>query len=360
MSSTSFPAAPLCALALLYTACGSAPAEKTEAVDTVVAVTTAVAASRPMPDTVPLTGELVASAEAHVSADTNGVVTALKVERGQHVSRGDVIATVDARTAQLGADAASAQRALAEVQLKTAQDECARAEALHRDGAIPNAQYDRTMAQCAAQAQAVEAAQANASLAGTNAAKAQIRAPFSGTVGEKLVDVGEFVAAAQPVITLYTDEALRVRFSVPERQSAAVHEGQAARFAVTTAPDAAHDAIVRYVSPALRAPARDLVVEAEVQDPTGLKPGMYARLDLAVDETPRVTVPDAAVHTDGAVSTVYVVRADRAFRTVVRVGGRKDGATAVLTDLAEGDIVVVDPPDALHDGARVSVTAGGN
>lgn len=360
MPPSSLPSALLIALALLSTACKTTTVEKEDVKDTVIAVTTVAAASRPMPDTVPLTGELVASAEAHVSADTNGIVTALKVERGQHVSRGDVLATVDARTAQLGADAASAQSALAKVQLKNAQEECARAETLHRDGAIPNAQYDRTLAQCAAQTQAVEAAQANAKLAGTNAAKAQIRAPFSGTVGEKLVDVGEFVAAAQPVVTLYTDEALRVRFSVPERQSGTVHEGQTARFEVTTAPGVFHEAIVRYVSPALRAPARDLVVEAEVQDATGLKPGMYARLDLAVDETPRITVPNAAIHTDGAVSTIYVVRADRAFQTVVRLGGTKDGATAVLTDLAEGDLVVLNPPDTLHDGAQVSATAGGN
>lgn len=87
---------------------------------------------------------------------------------------------------------------------------------------------------------------------------------------------------------------------------------------------------------------------------------MYARLDLTVDETPRVTVPNTAIHTDGAVSTIYVVRADRAFQTVVRLGGTKDGATAVLTDLAEGDLVVIDPPEALHDGAQVSATAGGN
>ena len=360
MSPSSLPSALVIALSLLSLACKPTTAEKEAVKETVIAVTTVAAATRPMPDTVALTGELVASAEAHVSADTNGVVTALKVERGQHVSRGDVIATVDARTAQLGADAASAQSALAQVQLKNAQEECARAETLHRDGAMPNAQYDRAITQCAAQARAVEAAQANASLAGTNAAKSQIRAPFSGTVGEKLVDVGEFVGAAQPVVTLYTDEALRVRFSVPERQSGAVREGQTARFEVTTAPDVQHDAIVRYVSPALRAPARDLVVEAEVQDATGLKPGMYARLDLAVDETPRVTVPDAAIHTEGSVSTIYVVRGDRAFRTVVRLGGSKDGSTSVLTDITEGDLVVLNPPETLHDGAQVNATAGGN
>lgn len=345
------------ALALLLTGCGASGTAEKKPDAAPIAVTTAVAATQAMPDTIALTGELVASEEAHVSADTNGVVTSIRVERGQHVDKGDVVATVDARVAQLSADAAAAQRSLAEVQLQSAQDECTRAEALHQQGAMPQAQYDRALSQCQAQTRALQAAQANASLAGTSLSKAQIRAPFSGTVGEKLVDVGEFIAAAQPVITLYTDDALRVRFSVPERQSVAVVEGQVARFAVTAAPEDWREAIVRYVSPALRAPARDLVVEAEVADPTGLRPGMYAQVGLAVAETPRVTVPDAAITTEGTVSKVYVVRSDRAFATIVKRGATLDGSTAVLTDLAAGDVVVLNAPEGLHDGSRVTTTA---
>lgn len=346
------------ALLLFLGACSGTDGATSADVAAPVAVTTAVAADRSAPESLPLTGELVASEEAHVSADTNGVVTSVRVQRGQHVDKGDVIATVDARAAKLGADAASAQQALAEVQLTEAKSQCARAESLHAQGAMATSQYDLAMAQCKAQTEALQAASANASLAGTSLSKAQVRAPFSGRVGERLVDVGEFVAAAQPVISLYTDEALRVRFSVPERQAGSVAEGQVARFALTSAPDAWRESVVRFVSPALRAPARDLVVEAEVSDVAGLKPGMFARIALEVGQASHVSVPDAAVHTDGSVSSLYVVREGRAFQTVVRKGASAEGYTAVLTDLAVGDVVVVNPPDTLHDGAAVNATAG--
>lgn len=348
------------ALLLLLGACAGADGTSSADVAPAVPVTTALAAERSTPETLPLTGELIASEEAHVSADTNGVVTSVRVQRGQHVNKGDVIATVDARVAQLNAEAASAQQALAEVQLTEAKTQCARAESLHAQGAMATSQYDLAMTQCKAQTEALQAASANASLAGTSLAKAQVRAPFSGRVGERLVDVGEFIAAAQPVISLYTDEALRVRFSVPERQAGSVAEGQVARFALTSAPDDWRESVVRFVSPALRAPARDLVVEAEVSDVAGLKPGMFARIALEVGQAPHVAVPDAAVHTEGSVSSVYVVREGRAFQTVVRKGASAEGYTAVLTDLAVGDVVVVSPPDTLHDGALVTATAQAN
>lgn len=326
--------------------------------DPVVAVTLGTAESRPMPGVLPLTGALVAANQAHVAADASGTVTSVTVERGQKVNRGQVIAVVDTRISQLSSTASAAQRDLAQAQLAAANDECTRAQALYTGGAMSKAQYDRTMTTCDAQTHALDAARAQAAIATTTLAKAQIRAPFAGTVGERLVDVGEFVGPSQPVITLYTDDALRVRFTVPQKDVPLVHEGQKARFRTVGASGDWREATVRYLSAALRDQTRDLVVEAEVavaegNDATALRPGMFAEVALDLDDAPAVVVPDAAVVTDNTVHTLFVAREGRVFKSVVDIGESRDGVTVVRTDVAAGDKVVLAPPANLADGARV-------
>lgn len=332
---------------------GSSDPEAAAERDPVVSLQLADAVTRDMPATLPLTGALVASSEAHVPADASGTLLSVNVERGQKVQRGDVLAVVDTRITRLSSAASDAQVGLAQAQLAAAEEECKRAEALFAGGAMTKAQYDRTVSTCAAQARALDAARAQAQIAGTTLAKSQIRAPFAGVVGERLVDVGEFVGPSQPVVTLYTNEALRVRFAVPQKDVALVREGQSLRFRVTDGADGWHTGVVRFVSAALREQTRDLVVEAEVSDPAGLRPGMFAEVALDLDAAPAVVVPDAAVLTDGPVHTVYVARQGRVFKTVVDVGESRDGVTVIRTDVAAGDKVVLSPASNLRDGARV-------
>jgi RND family efflux transporter MFP subunit len=331
----------------------SVDATKDPARDPVVSVTLGDATARPMPTVLPLTGALVASNQAHVAADASGTITSVNVERGEKVSRGQVIAVVDTRISRLSSVASDAQVNLAAAQLGAAEDECTRAEALFAGGAISKAQYDRTLSTCSAQKRALDAAKAQAQIAGTTLSKAQIRAPFAGTVGERLVDVGEFVGPSQPVVTLYTDGALRVRFSVPQKNVTDVREGQKVRFRTAGQDDGWHDGVVRFLSAALREQTRDLVVEAEVTDPTGLRPGMFAEVALELDAAPAVVVPDAAVLTDGSVHTVFVARDGRVFKSIVDVGESRDGFTVIRTDVAAGDKVVLSPAANLRDGSRV-------
>lgn len=332
---------------------GSSDPEALVGADPVVPLTLGDATSRPMPATLPLTGALIASNEAHVPADASGTLLSVNVERGQKVQRGDVLAVVDTRITRLSSAASNAQVGLAQAQLAAADEECKRAEALYAGGAMTKAQYDRVLSTCTAQARALDAARAQAQIAGTTLAKSQIRAPFAGVVGERMVDVGEFVGPSQPVVTLYTNEALRVRFAVPQKSVALVREGQSLRFRVGDDPADWRAGVVRFVSAALREQTRDLVVEAEVTDPTGLRPGMFAEIALDLDAAPAVVVPDAAVRTDGTLHTVYVARQGRAFKTIVDIGESRDGFTVIRTDVAAGDKVVLSPAANLRDGARV-------
>jgi membrane fusion protein (multidrug efflux system) len=307
-----------------------------------------------MPKWLPVTGTIVADRQAQVAADATGVVVSTSAERGQPVKKGDELVVIDTRISQLSAVASGAQEGVARAQLEAAQKDCERAKQLLDQGVIPQAQYDRTAAQCEAQSKALQAASASADIAQTSLSKTRVRAPFDGRIGDRLVEVGAFVANASPVVTLYAVEALRVRFTVPEAKVASIVQDAPIKFRVA-ASDQEYDGMVRYVSPALREQTRDLVVEAVAENTDGnLRPGMFASVRVAVASVPQPVVPDSAVRGADTVHTVFTVREGRAFENVVRVGAEQGGYTAVLTDLADGDEIVVDPPAGLRDGQLIS------
>jgi membrane fusion protein (multidrug efflux system) len=181
-----------------------------------------------------------------------------------------------------------------------------------------------------------------------------VKAPFAGIVGERFVEVGEYVTPATRVASIYSIDPIRLSIAVPEAEVAQVAAGHDVTFTVVALPGRTFTAEVKYVSPMLRESTRDLVVEAVADNPDhALRPGMFATVHVGVGETPRPTVPSTAVvHKDGK-TLVWLVRDGRAIPQVVRVGPERDGRVAVLSGAAVGDLVVEAPPGDLVDGTRV-------
>ena len=206
---------------------GDAQAQKAKAVVLPpVAVETAPVELRRMPRYLTLTGSVVANLQSEMAANVSGRVVATLVERGQAVKGGQVIAIVDSKAAGLSATAASAQANFADTQVGQARQDCARAEQLMATNAIAKAEYDRLKSQCAAQLWSANAARANASLAKKLAGDTQIRAPFSGIVGERYVNPGEYVQPPTRVASIYSLDPVRVSISVPETAVALVKDKQ--------------------------------------------------------------------------------------------------------------------------------------
>ena len=322
---------------------------------TPVDVDTVTAARAEMPTRLPLVGTLVADRQALVAADTNGVVVQTKVERGEKVRKGQVLVVIDGRTAGYSALASGAQALAQAAQADVAAKDCARADELFAAGVLPRAQYERTRAACEAQSRAAEAARATADLAGSNEERTKVKAPFSGVVGERMVEVGAFVQGPTPVASLYADGPLRVRVRVPETQSAGIAEGSAVTVFPTALDGVSVPAHVKYVAGAIREQTRDLVVEAllDDEDPR-LRPGMSVRVEVEVAKAPAIVVPEGAIRTVEGVASLFVVKEGVAVQRVVRLGTRAEGRVAVLTDLAEGEEVIAAPPAGLRDGAKVN------
>jgi membrane fusion protein, multidrug efflux system len=326
-----------------------------EAATAAIHVRTGPVTEQPMPEYLTLTGSLHANQQSDIAADASGKVLQVLVERGQTVKAGQVLATLDARSANLSATAAQAQSKLAQSQLEQAQRECERVRHLLDTGAISRADYDRQTAQCTAQQWSATAAEAEQQSATKLVGDARIRAPFDGVIGERLINVGQYVERSTRIASIYTPDPLRIELTVPEANLASIHEGVAVSFTVAAFGDERFTGTMKYISPNVRETSRDLIAEAVVPNPDGrLRAGMFTVARLQLVEQPRPVVDAKALARDDTEARVFVVGPDkRVQERLVRVGESKGDLVAVLSGVRPGETVILQPGPDVRDGARV-------
>jgi membrane fusion protein (multidrug efflux system) len=276
------------------------------------------------------------------------------VERGQAVKKGQTIAIVDARTAALAATAAQAQSKVAQEQLEEAQRDCARVKHLLETGAISQAEFDKQTSQCTSQQWSAAAAQAQQQSASKLLGDANIRAPFDGYIGERYINVGQYVQPNTRVASVYAPDPLRLELTVPEASVGAIRQDMPVQFTVTAYGDQGFTGNVKYISPNLRESTRDLVIEAVV--PNGdlrLKAGMFAVARIELGSKPHAVVPRAAVVTDDTGSRLYVVAGSQVQERLVQLGAPQGDVVTVVEGVKAGEKVVVQPGPDVRDGAQV-------
>jgi membrane fusion protein (multidrug efflux system) len=210
------------------------------------------------------------------------------------------------------------------------------------------------MGQCNNSQFSVAAAEAQQRTAAKTVGDSNIRAPFAGVIGERFVNVGQYVQPSTRVASLYSVDPLRLELTVPEANVALVHPDLPVDFQVAAYGDQRFTGKVRFISPNVRTSSRDLVVEAVVPNADGkLRPGMFATAKLLLGERPTAVVPPEAVQKDAGVARAYVVAKGRIEERVLQLGEAKDGVVAVPNGLKAGEVIVLSPGPEVHDGVRV-------
>ncbi|MBK8011204.1 MAG: efflux RND transporter periplasmic adaptor subunit [Deltaproteobacteria bacterium] len=308
-----------------------------------------------MPRYLTLTGSILADRSSEVAANVSGRITETRVERGDEVKRGDILALVDPKAAGLQAEAARAQSLSAASQVDLARQDCARADALFREGALAKSEYERQKTACSQLLYSSDAARAQAELARKLARDTAIRAPMSGTIGDRFVNVGEYVLPSSRIAAIYAIDQVRISISVPEVAVGQIRQGQSLDIHVSAYPTRTTPAIVRYVSPALRPATRDLIIEAIAKNPDRtLMPGMFATVLLELGRESQLTVPRSAIKVDGTVRRVFLARDNEAYEVVVQTGVEDQGQVAVLDSVDASDRVILNPPVELRDGSPIT------
>jgi membrane fusion protein (multidrug efflux system) len=346
----------MCAFALLLTIAGchadakrnAKPAEKPVHVESIVVN------ERPVPKTMTVTGTLEADQRTELAANAAGRVVRTFVERGDHVKAGEILAQLDSRGATISQTEAEANAKSMTDQLASVQTECKRYMALRQKGAITQQEFDRQASQCLTQASSEEAARARLADAARVVQDAAIRAPFAGVIGERFVNVGDYVQASSKVVTLLVDDPLRLHISVPEPAIPFAREGTVVTFKILSLPDREFSAKIKYVGREVRPNTRDMIDEAVVDNHEHLLlPGTFVTVQLPVGDAAQAVIPKSAVVGTENGSTVYVIVDGRLEQRAAHTTVNFDDGIAVSEGLKKGDRVVVNPAPDLKDGSRV-------
>jgi len=327
-----------------------------------VPVTVAAAREEAIQQVVRLTGTVTSSRDASLSPATSGLVTALHVDAGSQVVAGDVLLELDQELAHWQWRSAAAAADAAGVALEDAQRRLEEARSLAPQRSIAETVVRDLAAEVAQDEAALQQAQADAEFRRALLDRHQLRAPFSGVIGARRTDLGEWVTPGTAVFTLVGTEELRIDFPVAEDYLATVRAGAEVNYTLGKNRTDTRRARVATVVPVSDPEARTVLLRVYPREADArMIPGMAAHgtLRVATGRRSLVVPRDALIrYSDGRV-VVWVVQESPEGTLVserpVETGLAFDGLVEVRRGLAPGARVVVEGNEALQVDQRVDV-----
>ncbi len=296
-------------------------------------------------------------------------IVELKVQAGQRVAAGDVVATLEAtagspeavQQAREGLAAARAQRESLRLQL-------ARQRRLLEGGIAPEGAIETLTYQLQAAEAQVRQLEAGLRQAAARDDLRVVTASVDGIVGQVFYDPGDQVGPQQPLCTIVQMERVKLKAQLPELDYPLVQEGQLAEVQADAAPGPPLKGVVHLKGPIVDPLTRTAELEVLVDNPElRLRPGMMASAAIRVSEEPDAlfvlgsqVILTGAEQDDMPLGYVFVVQPDRKVRRVtVRVGPRQGALLRVWGELQPGDAVVAEGQHLLADGDLVNLKAAG-
>ena len=307
----------------------------------------------PLPQFLGGIGTVVAIRQVHVAPEVAGRVVEIRFEAGATVQPGQALVQLNDAPEQADLANYRAQETLAVANL-------GRTRQLARSDFATQATLDQNQALLE---------QARAGIARTEAliAQKQVKAPFGGELGIRMIELGQFVDPGTNLVSLTDLDRLYINFTVPEQARAAIHPGQPVEIAVDAYPGRTFSAELTTVEPQIDPGTRTIRLQATMDNPDRLLlPGMFANARVVLPAREGVvTVPETAVLRTLYGDSVFLVREDgkaadgkpqqKAEQVFVRTGEVAGGRAAVLEGVAAGDLVVASGQLKLQNGAAVQV-----
>jgi len=328
------------------------------------AVTTIVAQQAEWPATLSSIGTMAAVQGVTVSADLPGTVDRILFESGQAVREGQVLAVLDTRQEQAQLAAIEARRELARLTFD-------RMQGLVIEKVISRAEFDRATA---------EFHQTDAQVGEIRAVieRKTIRAPFSGILGIRQVNLGQYLAGGDPLVELQSQNPIYVNFGVPQQSAGQIVVGRTVRLTAdgltgarlraggASAGQAEWSGRITAIDSMVDEATRNIQVQATLANPGGrLRPGMYVQTEVPLGPGQTViALPASAISYAPYGDSVFVVAEmkgedGKPYRGVrqqfVKPGAARGDQVAVLSGINPGDEVVTSGVFKLRNGAAVLV-----
>jgi len=282
-----------------------------------------------------------------VTAQLGGQITALHFESGDLVKAGALLVQQYVADAQAQLKAAQADLRLAEIDL-------GRLEKLVQERVVSESELDAARSRR-------DRAQAETEALQVAIDKKSIRAPFTGRLGLRKVNLGQYIEPGDPIVRLEAVDQLYADFRLPQGSLPLLHIDQAVTVKVDAWPDVVFTGRIRAIEPAVDPGTRNVSVRAELDNSDGrLRPGMFGDINIALPARSDVlTVTQAAITFSPFGNSVYVIREEDGVTTVhnvyVGTGEKRGDLIEITSGLSAGDQVVTSGQLKLREAARVNI-----
>src|ERR1700716_351557 len=316
-------------------------------------VSIAEAKSEVIPNLLTAVGGLAAVHQVDVTSDVSGRITDIMFTPGATVKAGSPLVQLFDAPEQGDLANYKAQSTVAQLSLDRAKQLASRQFGPQATVDTAQAAYD----------------QAQAGIAKTEALISQklVRAPFSGDLGVRKVEVGQYLTAGTAIVSLTDLSALYANFTVTEKDSAALKVDQAVRIAVDAYPGRTFAGKITTIEPQIATDTRNIRVQATIANPERiLKPGMFATTTVVLpDKPPVITIPETAVDYTLYGDSVYLISEKKeddgktsltTTRSFVQTGNRIEGRAEILKGLKPGARVVAVGQLKLQSGSAVTIS----
>ncbi len=316
------------------------------------AVTSIVAQREQWPATMTVIGTMEAVHGVTVSADLPGTVDRINFDSGKPIREGEILVELDTRQERAQLAALEAQRDLARVQY-------GRMQQLVKEGVISRVEYDQATAQ-------QKATQANVAEIHATIERKTIRAPFSGILGIRKVNLGQYLSAGDAVVPLQSLNPIYVNVGLPQQTVGQVGVGRNLRVTSEDLPGQVFSGRVTAIDSVVDQATRNVQVQATLSNPQGkLRPGMFVQVEVGLGASrPVIALPASAISYAPYGDSVFIITdlkdpKGQTYRGVrqqfVKVEGSRGDQVAVVSGVNAGDEVVTSGVFKLRNGAAVQV-----
>jgi membrane fusion protein (multidrug efflux system) len=316
------------------------------------AVTTIVAQETAWPATLSAIGTMAAVQGVTVSADLSGTVERILFESGQPARQGQVLAVLDTRQERAQLSAIESRRDLARLTYD-------RMQGLVNEKVISRAEFDSATAEFQQTDAQVEEIRALIE-------RKTIRAPFTGMLGIRQVNLGQYLAGGDPLVTLQSLDPIYVNFGVPQQSAGQMVVGRAVRLTTDDLTGEQWSGRITAIDSLVDQATRNIQVQATLANPGGrLRPGMFVQAEVPLGPSQTVVaLPASAISYAPYGDSVFVVAEmkgedGKAYRGVrqqfVKPGPARGDQVAVLSGINPGDEVVTSGVFKLRNGAAILV-----
>ncbi|MFH1726966.1 MAG: efflux RND transporter periplasmic adaptor subunit [Pseudomonadota bacterium] len=309
-----------------------------------------------------LTGDVSGELEVLVYPEVMEKILDIKVNIGDKVKKGDLLAIINSNTLDEGYLAASASLEAAKINNRNAKSEYQRIKDLYEEGLTSESQL--TNIKSAYDASSAQVMQANASLNQTKIAKDKsfIKAPIDGYIWKLNYDKGNMASFQKPLCSITTFDKIKVMAYPFDDQFNEIKVGQKVEVTVSSVKDKVLKGIISYVSPVINPINRTFEIEAGFDNKDlEFRPGMIAKLKIRTQTiNDAMTIPFKAIveRKQNNKAAIFILNSDIAQKKEVTLGLAEGDYVQILNDIKASDMLIVSGQHLLRDGEKIKIIKG--